>query len=82
MMEEERDSKRGSGVRTQSGVTSPRTLRRKRREEEERQEFELETMRQIPWSMYDDVNNTVSKEVHPAQGVSQHQAPPPRLNLS
>ena len=40
-MEEERESKRGSGVRTRGGVTSPRTLRRKRGEEEERQEMEL-----------------------------------------
>ena len=108
--------------------------------------MELEAMREIPWSMYDDGDNTVPIEVHqppddsqvtlpirvdpekqlqvilvphttrhsstvvpefvsqtimpfgsptptedvegqkgsehPAQGMSQHQAPPPRLNLS
>ena len=37
VMEEERVSKRRRGVRTRGGVTSPRTLRRKRREEQERQ---------------------------------------------
>ena len=49
MMEEERESKCGKDVRTQGGVTSSRTLRRKRREEGERKEMELEAMREIPW---------------------------------
>ena len=64
MMEEERVSKHGRGVRTRGGVTLPRTFRRKRREEEEKQEMELQAMREILWSMYDDGDNTVSVEVH------------------
>ena len=70
VMEEERESKRGSGIRTRGGVTSPRILRRKRREEE-RQMMELEAMREIPWSMYDDGDNTVSIEVHRPTDDSQ-----------
>ena len=70
MMEEERVSKCQRGVRTWGGVTLPRTLRRKR-QEEEGQEMELEAMREIPWSMYDDGDNSVSIEVHQPPDDSQ-----------
>ena len=73
VMEEEKESKRGRGVRKEDGVTSPRTLRQKRREEKERQKMELEAMREIPWCMYDDGDNTDSIEVHRPPDNSPHQ---------
>ena len=52
----------------------PNFAQDKKREEEERQELELEDMREIPWSVYDDGNNAVSIEVlQPPDDTLPHQ---------